>query len=310
MDCSSIQEKLSAYMEGILPPEERILIDDHLKTFQKCNEVFADLKKTVEYVSNLEKVEPPPWLTQKIITRVRKEVQPKKGIIHLLFHPLHIKLPIEAVAAIVIAVTVIYVFKTIQTEVRLSKVPSEEITTFIPSGEKEKITALSESKEKQLVPSKKPEIMDKASKAPQAAAPVFREAETPLETRPSGEVIAKDESKVEILSRIAKAKALSERKEELINFFIHVKDIKTASEEIEKALMKLNVKIIKKEFFADRYVIIAELDSKKLNELSGKLKHIGEVEEKTVSFEALPDKVEICIEILENQCSLQDPSCP
>jgi anti-sigma factor RsiW len=137
MECNDVQEKLSAYVEGIISPEERTLIDEHLTSCLKCNESFADLKKTVEYIHNLEDIEPPTWLTQKVMARIRSEAKSDKGILQKLFYPLHIKLPIEAVAVIVIAVTALYIFKTIQPVVRLAKTPSEHVRTQIPLQEKD-----------------------------------------------------------------------------------------------------------------------------------------------------------------------------
>ena len=79
MECNDVQEKLSAYVEGIISHDEKMLIDEHLTLCQKCCESLADLKKTVEYINNLEDIEPPAWLTQKIMARVRSEAKPKEG---------------------------------------------------------------------------------------------------------------------------------------------------------------------------------------------------------------------------------------
>lgn len=301
MECNNIQERLSAYIEGVISPEEKILIDEHLKSCQRCNESLAELKRTIEYVQDLEDIEPPVWLTQKVVARIRSEVKPKKGILQKLFYPLHIKLPIEAAAVFLIAVTAIYIFKTIQPEVKLAKVPSEEITTQIPSREKEKIPP-SPPLEKgdkrgfeaeQTMPSKKPEIMYKLAEEPKAPAPATKQEET----GPFTGAVAKDESRTEALSRGAKAKALTERKEEIISLIINVNDIKTASKEIEKALMELKGKIIKTKSLENKDIITAELNSKKIKELIEKLKLVGEIEEKEVLLEGLEGNIEIRIEI-------------
>jgi hypothetical protein len=132
MKCSNIQEKLSAFSEGILSQKEKVLIEKHLKSCEKCIESLADLEKTREYIRNLDDVVPPQWLTQKVMTRVRKEVKPKKWILQKLFYPLHIKLPIEAVATILIAVSTFYIFKTVQPDINsvtlsdFSKAPAEK----------------------------------------------------------------------------------------------------------------------------------------------------------------------------------------
>jgi len=283
MDCAAIQEKLTAYLEGMISPEEKLVIDEHLTLCQKCRESFADLKKTMEYVKNLEDVEPPAWLTQKVMERIKTEVKPKKGILQKLFYPLYIKLPLEAAAAILIVVTALYIFKTIHPEVKIPKVPSEEVLTQVPSVEKEKIP-------EKPTPAKKPETMDKAREA--------RRIEKQYEIRPSVGASEKDELKKEVLSREPKAKALTERKE-IINLTVNVKDIKTTSKEIEKVLMQLNGKIIKTESFDNRDIISAELDSKQVEKLMEKLKLIGEVKEKEVAFETREGYIEIKIEMVK-----------
>ncbi len=301
MECNNIQEKLSAYIEGVISPEEKILIDEHLKSCQRCNESLAELKRTIEYVQDLEDLEPPLWLTRNVMAKITSEVKPKKGILQKFFYPLHIKLPIEAAAVFLIAVTAIYIFKTIQPEVKLAKVPSEEITTQIPSREKEKIPP-SHPLEKggkrgfeaeQTMPSKKPEIMYKLTKEPKAPAPATKQEET----GPFTGAVAKDESRTEALSRGAKAKALAERKEEIISLIINVNDIRTASKEIEKALMELKGKIIKTKSLENKDIITAELDSKKIKELIEKLKLVGEIEKKEVVLEGLEGNIEIRLEI-------------
>ncbi len=126
MECQSIQEKLSAYRENLLSSEEKAGIDEHLKNCSGCSEYLEDLKKTVAYVQGLEEVEAPPWLTQKVMSRVREEAVPEKGIIEKLFFPLHVKVPVQVIATIAIAVTAFYVVKTIQLETKLTETLSEQ----------------------------------------------------------------------------------------------------------------------------------------------------------------------------------------
>ena len=104
MECADIQKKLSAYIDDALSPEERMLIDEHLTSCQECNAFLADMIKTLEYIQKIEDVEPPPWLTQKVMTKVKEEVaatrfraKPKRGILQKLFYPLHIKLDRKSV---------------------------------------------------------------------------------------------------------------------------------------------------------------------------------------------------------------------
>jgi len=146
MECGDVQKNLPAYMEGMISSEEKVVIDEHLKTCQKCKESLSDLKKTVEHLQNLEEIEPPQWLTQKIMMSVRSEAEARKRILQRLFYPLHIKLPVEAVATILVAVATIYVFKTIQPEGELAKAPPARVIPRTVLGKKEKPPALDEAK--------------------------------------------------------------------------------------------------------------------------------------------------------------------
>lgn len=127
MECNKVQEKLSALIDGILSQDEKMLVEEHLKSCEKCREALSELKKTIGHIKNQEEIEPPSWLTQKVMAKIRAEAAPKKGLFEKLFYPLHIKLPLGAVATIAIAVTTIYIFKSIQPEIQLAKAPSEEI---------------------------------------------------------------------------------------------------------------------------------------------------------------------------------------
>jgi hypothetical protein len=90
MECKEVREKLSAYIEGIVPAAEKPLMEEHLRACTGCKESLADLKRTIEYVQEIPEVEPPPWLTQKVMARVRAEAETeaeaRKGIWEKLFH--------------------------------------------------------------------------------------------------------------------------------------------------------------------------------------------------------------------------------
>jgi len=344
MECSNIQEKLSAYTENIISYEEKLLIEEHLKFCRKCSKSLSELRKTVKYVQSLEEIEPPQWLTQKIMARIRSEVgatrfraEPKKGVFQKLFYPLHIKLPIEAFATIAIVITAVYIFKTIQPEMKVvqaptgsenviakdevrkqsqqlravATIPKDEIASPLARNDRkgasseEKVYAFKESKPISVkpaepeMPAKKPENIEKYTEAPKAPAPVVRQEKV----MPSAGAVAKDESKREAISAAPKPKKLVEGKgsaasRDSISLTLKVKDLETVSEEIEKVFIQLGGKKIKTESFDNKKVIIIELSSKKLKELFEKLKLIGEVKEERVVLEEQEGDVRIEIEIV------------
>ena len=124
MSCKDIERKLSAYLEGIVSSEEKKQIENHLSSCQMCRRAFEELKRTVALVKGLEQVESPPWFTQKIMSRVRAEQESKKNIIQRLFYPLHIKVPLEAFATVLIAVAAVYLFRANEPEMKRIHVPT------------------------------------------------------------------------------------------------------------------------------------------------------------------------------------------
>ncbi len=118
MDCQDIRKIFSSYLEGIVSPEDQELIDQHLASCRACSTALYELNRTGEVLKNLKEVEPPPWMTQKIMARVREEAESKRGFIQKLFYPLHIKVPLEAFATVLIAVIAVYVFKAVEPEMK------------------------------------------------------------------------------------------------------------------------------------------------------------------------------------------------
>jgi hypothetical protein len=124
MECRDIRKNLSAYMEGMVSPEDQELIEQHLASCRSCGTALYELNRAGEVVKNLKEVEPPPWMKQRIMARVREEAEPKKGFLQKLFYPLHIKVPLEAFATVLVAVVAVYVFKAVEPQMKDLQVPS------------------------------------------------------------------------------------------------------------------------------------------------------------------------------------------
>jgi hypothetical protein len=331
MKCKDFQQKLSDYIEGIIPSEERMIIEDHLKSCSTCSEFLADMKRTISYVHDLEDMEPPACLREKVMSRIKTETEPKRGFFQKLFYPLHIKLPLEAVVAALIAVITIYIFKTMQPEMKLAQAPSEHETVIARSPSKVDGETISKKKiasplarndrkrllpsytplqktitsspplekggkrefeAKQAVPAKKPMIMNKLEEAPQALSPMQRQDEV----RPSADAVAKEKVKTEVLSRAAKAKA-SDEEREVVNVTVLVKDIKTAKKEIETALTHFGGKIIKAVSYENKEIVTTDINSHQFKEFIASLKSVGDVQEKDFDLKAQDGTLELIIEI-------------
>jgi hypothetical protein len=123
MEHNDIRHKLSEYLDGSMTTQEQAEIEAHLKTCQECETALNDLRKTIEQIKAIEEIEPPAWMTQKIMAKVRAEAVVKKSIFQRLFYPLIVKLPIQAVAVLFLAVTAFYIYQDIHPTAKYSEAP-------------------------------------------------------------------------------------------------------------------------------------------------------------------------------------------
>jgi anti-sigma factor RsiW len=291
MECHSIEEKLSAYIDNQLSSEEKIQMDEHLKTCPKCSLSLEELRKTIVYTQRIKDVEPPSWLTQKVMSRVKKEAEEKKGIMQKLFYPLYIKIPIEVFATVAIAVTAFYVFKTIEPEMRVAKAPSEQV---ILSEEKEKSTSVTTpapAKKQKL----KRELGVPSGKAEQQDAPAALAEEETFSQEPYRAL--ETEVKKHGRGRASELRETDDVEQQGITLSVHVRDIDKATEDIQVVIIQLGGKIFKVESFDDKEVLTAGLNTQKVRELNERLRSIGEIEEKEGLLDTLQGDIKIRIEI-------------
>jgi len=111
MTCRDIEQNLPAYLEDLLPEEEKDLIREHLASCRKCGKALEDLQRMELLLQNLEEVTPPPWLKQKILAQVKEEVHAEKGFFKKLFNPVYFKIPLQTVALLVITVLAFYLYR-------------------------------------------------------------------------------------------------------------------------------------------------------------------------------------------------------
>ncbi len=126
--CQDFVKRLPAYQEGLVSGQDKKDLEDHLRSCATCRLAFRDLNRTKDLLGRLQEVEPPPWFTQKVMARVREEAEGKRGFLRKLFYPLHIKIPLEAAASILVVVLAVYVFKATEPEMPLLRAPSESVS--------------------------------------------------------------------------------------------------------------------------------------------------------------------------------------
>ena len=111
MNCKDVENNLPLYKDDVLSDAEKQAVGQHLKSCSKCAKALAQLQKTGRLVEGLTEVEPPPWFKQKIMSRVREEAE-KKSLAQKWFYPLRIKIPVQIMATIVIAVLAVYIYRS------------------------------------------------------------------------------------------------------------------------------------------------------------------------------------------------------
>jgi hypothetical protein len=123
MEHNAIRHMLSEYLDGSVSAQDKTEIENHLKTCPECENALQELRKTVEQIKSIEEIEPPAWMTQKIMAKVRAEAEEQKGFFQRLFFPLSIKLPIQAVAVAFLTITVLYVYRDTQPTSQFAEAP-------------------------------------------------------------------------------------------------------------------------------------------------------------------------------------------
>lgn len=105
MDHIEVRKNLSAHLDHALSVAEQRKIEEHLNGCPSCRQELAELKQVVGAIREIPPEEPPPWLTTRIMARVREESATRPGLLRRLFYPLHIKIPLEAAALVCLCVT-------------------------------------------------------------------------------------------------------------------------------------------------------------------------------------------------------------
>jgi hypothetical protein len=186
MDHTAIKTMLSAYLENAVSPQEKAKVEEHLAACPECRLSLTEMMATRQHIRSLGEIEPPPWLTGKIMARVREEGESKRSILGWLFFPLHKKLPIGAVGLIFLTVMVYYIIRELQPELKNFPAGSEEMY------EKEGPSKNSEITSSVKPPEKKREVFQKEESRSPAESPAAPEPKGGV-SPPSGGVVTQPE---------------------------------------------------------------------------------------------------------------------
>jgi hypothetical protein len=307
MECTEVQKRLSAYIEKAVTPSQKALIDGHLRRCKRCKASLADLKKTVKYVQQLKEVEPPLWLAQRVMARVRAEAGEKRGVLQKIFYPFYIKLPLEAVAVVVIAVGAVYILKAVLPEMQLAKIPTEQREMAPASGKAPHKEAPPVADQDRLAPVRagdqyiyeKRAAMREGKELEQSPAAVARQEEAaPPVGYADNAALRRDAAPSS--QGLGPTVAVKTKAEDVL-FVVNVKDIAMATRDIEAIVQELGGKAITTQPYADKAVIAVELDAHQVEALLDRLTLIGEVQEEGASRELDEGEVDVRVEVKKGQ---------
>ena len=317
MECAQAREQVSAYQDKLLPQGETRLLEEHLKECKECTEYFRDMRKVLAHVRNLDEVEPPPWMARKIMTKLRSEAEPepKKGIFRRLFYPLPIKLPIQAAAAFLIAVSVFYIYNTMQPDLKIARIPIGEHAPQVGIQEKEK--SIEGPQDISRVPRMSPVLPDEVHEpgreglqkdtvrgSAQERQGELSFEESPVSAQGQERILppalnaAKEAPEAQAQFRFAETKTAG-KKEVRSALVVSVQDIETGSRHVQEAILHFEGEVLATVSSRDKTILTAEIDTGKLQELIEILEMQGEVHSENIVRDKGEGTLIIEIEIVQ-----------
>ncbi len=326
MKCEQIQKMLQAFLEGVLSKTENALVEKHLSSCDSCRAAFEEYQQARQLLGNLEEVEPPPGFAQRVMARVEEEEGKKAGILRKLFYPLHVKVPIQAVAMVAVAVLAIQAYRSVepqkqtapQTEATVAPEAREE------SGKKE------DRREDAVQPAKKtlptPEqaartgegmARDTMASPPSASVP-------PVETRlreqkagapyqiPAAPAASKEAEKAESAAGGKRVKmevktatpapspeAAPLKKKAEIGFILQAVNPTSAGEKVQTILQEIGGSRIEIGRLGEGEIVTADLNPERFPLLLDLLNSLGEIKEKPPLPQSAAVPVSVRIEIVK-----------
>jgi hypothetical protein len=286
MECSRIRDKLSDYIDRELSDQEINLIEAHLRSCEECTRALADLRTAVVVTQGLGEVEPPSWLAQKVMNRVREEGGQKRGLIQKLFFPVHIKAPLEVFAAIAVVVTAFYIFRTVEPGIHQSAVAPEKgmVLQEEEAGGRtirDGVVGAKKPAAEAPVPRKRKGIVN-------GPEPRSDSIETLEEHPPGAEKKAVPPTSYKALDMREQQRAgaagtrmqeMRKLKTQTMMLTLFSKDTERAERETQRAALELGGRVTETAFFENRRSVTVHIEYNKINELMEKLKVYGEVKE-------------------------------
>ena len=122
MKCDEFKELLSEYVDDVLDPETKGLVDEHLSSCKDCQQELASLKGLISELGSMESVEPPKDFLDQLHERMEKHSR-FSNILRALFVPMGVKIPLEFAGAAIVAILVFSILHFQQDQYKMAEAP-------------------------------------------------------------------------------------------------------------------------------------------------------------------------------------------
>lgn len=316
-----MENLLPAYEEDLLSPEEKKSMEGHIATCPRCSQDLEDLKKAHALVRDIEEVEPPPFFEGRIMARIRDEAGRKQGLLRRFFYPLYVKIPVQIMATILIAVLAFHVYRGGEPEIQKLTPP------LVPLIEMEKGQDTAESRQRladspAILPAQRTGTTDLSEKKQQQfVTPPFEKGmaadgiansraatreERPWAMKPAApEIIspAQKEKRVDTAAAVGESRKMrteEERGVSAIDLTIQVADTSAAVREIEERLGRMGARIIEQKRSEGGEFLEAEIAATNVGPFLDGLEEVGRVRLKKSPLPLLQGKRIVSIKIVHN----------
>jgi len=332
MKCAQIQKMLPAFLDGVLSKTENALVQKHLEACDSCRTAFEEYQDGQRLIQDLDPVEPPPGFAQKIMARLEEEEEKKGGILRKLFYPLHIKIPIQTVVTVTIAVLAIQAYRSVEPR---KDTPSQiEITA--PSEPRERAALEKDLPKEAVPPAEKPlpplqvtpreregVSRDAVTTPPPASAPRaatrLREEEAMARPPqdPGSAAAPKDTGKAEIGAAGQRAKMEAktsvpapsresvslEKRAKQVGLTLHAVNPTLAGERIRLILQEMGGSHIVRTRLGEEEIVTADLNPQRFAEFIERLNDFAEMKGQPLPPQSPASSVSIRIRIIKRESS-------
>jgi len=134
MNCDTVREDLSDYLEQSLDDVSMRAIESHLSSCALCRAEADSLALCIESIASLPTIDPPIGFTQRVMAHLR-EIEAEPGFWERLWLPLGSKIPIHATAVVLVAVLAVYLFQKQESHNNLLPPPESASSTALQNNQ-------------------------------------------------------------------------------------------------------------------------------------------------------------------------------